>query len=48
MGMVSGLLRDPEQLERMSGNMRALGVADATERISEIVLSLAAGGKTAG
>ncbi|NCB51600.1 MAG: undecaprenyldiphospho-muramoylpentapeptide beta-N-acetylglucosaminyltransferase [Clostridia bacterium] len=40
-GVVSRLLRDPEQLERMSENIRSLGVTDATERIADIVLGLA-------
>jgi len=45
--VASALLRDPEQLERMSKNMRSLGVTDATERIADMVLCLAAGGMAA-
>jgi UDP-N-acetylglucosamine--N-acetylmuramyl-(pentapeptide) pyrophosphoryl-undecaprenol N-acetylglucosamine transferase len=41
--LVTELLRSPEQLERMSEKMRALGVTDAAERIADIVLGLAAG-----
>jgi UDP-N-acetylglucosamine--N-acetylmuramyl-(pentapeptide) pyrophosphoryl-undecaprenol N-acetylglucosamine transferase len=43
LGVVSELLRHPEVLEEMSGNMRAIGLTDATERIADIVLSLAMG-----
>lgn len=47
-GVVSGLLRDPGQLLQMSENIRHLGVADATERIADIVLGLASGGRAGG
>lgn len=43
LGLVTGLLRTPEELARMSEGMRSMGVADATERIADIVLSLAVG-----
>ena len=39
---VTGLLRDGEALEKMSANMRSLAVAEATQEIASIVLSLAA------
>lgn len=41
LGLVSELLHHPEQLEEMSEKMRSMGVADATDRITEIVLDLA-------
>jgi len=41
LGTVSELLRSPADLEEMSRRMAALGVADAGERIVEIVLELA-------
>ena len=37
------LLSDPERLARMSRNMRAKGVADATDKIASMVISLAKG-----
>ena len=42
LGLVSELLHHGETLEEMSANMRALGVTDATDRIADIVLGLAA------
>lgn len=42
LGIVSELLHRPEQLREMETNMRALGVSDATERITDIILELAA------
>ena len=41
LGLVSELLHHPEQLDEMAANMRAVGVTDATDRITEIVLGLA-------
>ena len=41
LGLVSELLHHPEQLEDMSGKMRALGVPDATGRIAGMILGLA-------
>ena len=41
LGLVSELLHHPEQLEEMSEKMRSMGVTDATDRITEIVLDLA-------
>jgi UDP-N-acetylglucosamine:LPS N-acetylglucosamine transferase len=40
---ITGLLHDPEALHTMSEKMRAMAVSDATEEITSIVLSLAAG-----
>lgn len=39
--LVSDLLSDPAQLAQMAENMRAAGVADAAERIADLVLKLA-------
>ena len=39
--LVSDLLADPAQLAQMAENMRAAGVADAAERIADLVLKLA-------
>lgn len=41
--MVCALLNDPQQLSEMAANMKAAGVPDATARIAETVLELAAG-----
>ena len=43
LGLVSELLRRPEQLEDMSAKMRAMGVTDATDRIARAILELAEG-----
>ena len=40
---ITTLLSDPERLARMSRNMRAKGVADATDKIASMVISLAKG-----
>ena len=40
-GMVSELLRDKVELDKMAQNMKRLGTADATEKITDIVLALA-------
>ena len=42
LGEVSDLVFDSAALEEMAGNMRAMGVGDATERITDILLGLAA------
>lgn len=42
LGSVSLLLSRPETLEAMSEQMKKIGVADATEKIADIVLGLAA------
>lgn len=39
---VCELLNDPQQLSEMGANMKAAGVPDATERIAETILELAA------
>ena len=41
LGVVSGLLSSPEELETMAESMKDLGVPDATERIADLVLDLA-------
>ena len=41
LGLVSELLHHPETLEDTSGEMRSLGLPDATDRIAGIVLGLA-------
>jgi len=38
---LSALLKQPEELKKMSAAMKGMGVSDATERIAETVLSLA-------
>ena len=45
LGLVSELLHRPERLEAMSKAMKTLAVADSTERIALLVLSLAGKGK---
>ena len=45
LGLVSELLHRPERLEAMSKAMKTLAVADSTERIASLVLSLAGKGK---
>ena len=45
LGLVSELLHRPERLEAMSKAMKTLAVADSTERIASLVLSLARKGK---
>lgn len=42
---VRALLNDPQQLSEMAANMKAAGVPDATERIAETILELAAAQK---
>ena len=39
--LVSDLLADPAQLAQMAQNMKSAGVADAAERIADLVLKLA-------
>ena len=39
--LVSDLLADPAQLAQMAQNMKSAGVADAAERITDLVLKLA-------
>lgn len=45
LGLVSELLSSPETLADMGARMRSLGVPDATERMADLVLDLAAGGR---